>query len=165
MKRYYIQTQSGRQGPYSAEQLQSMLQNGNLDNHTSVCEENQQRLIPLQQVLEKSSPGYKPTFFQKHKTLILSLPIFLIISGYFITTHHVILGMGIPVPVKRDAFSFSEFIIDINKIRGMPAFMAQAQFPIGIRVLQREGILESNEQRERRIQKEAKEKVERWMRE
>jgi DNA-directed RNA polymerase subunit M/transcription elongation factor TFIIS len=68
---------------------------------------------------------------------------------------HVITGSSLSVPriVRKSSFGYSETIIDIGKITGMPWVFAKSKYPIGCRVLQDKGHIESDEAFERRIER------------
>jgi predicted RNA-binding Zn-ribbon protein involved in translation (DUF1610 family) len=68
---------------------------------------------------------------------------------------HVINGSSLPHPriVHKDSFGYSETFINIDKITGMPWVFARSKYPIGCRILQKKGHIESDEARERRISK------------
>ena len=73
---------------------------------------------------------------------------------------HVIMGSDIFKIVRRDSFGFSETIINTDEITGMPWLAAMSRFPIGIRVLQREGLLESDEAMQVRATRNAQKAME-----
>lgn len=47
--------------------------------------------------------------------------------------------------IKKSTISFSETIINMDKITGMPLFMAKIQYPLSIKSLQASGMIESDE--------------------
>ena len=59
----------------------------------------------------------------------------------------VFIGSNLSTPdvVKKDAFGYSETFINIDKITGMPWLFARSRHPIGCKVLQEKGYIESNE--------------------
>jgi hypothetical protein len=61
-------------------------------------------------------------------------------------------GSGGPKLVSRNSFGFSEIFIDVDAITGMPWVSAKSRFPIGCRILQREGIIETDDAFEKRIE-------------
>ena len=69
---------------------------------------------------------------------------------------HVISGSNLPTPriVRKDSFSYSETFISVDKITGMPWVFAKAKYPIGCKVLQHKGHIESNEEFQRRIKRQ-----------
>ena len=60
---------------------------------------------------------------------------------------HVITGSNLKVPdvVKKDSFGYSETFINIDEITAMPWLFARSRHPIGCKVLQEKGYIESNE--------------------
>jgi hypothetical protein len=60
---------------------------------------------------------------------------------------HIITGSNLAYPdvVKKDFFGYSETFINIDKITGMPWLFARSRHPIGCKVLQEKGYIESNE--------------------
>lgn len=60
---------------------------------------------------------------------------------------HIITGSNLSTPdvVKKDSFGYSETFINIDKITGMPWLFARSRHPIGCKVLQEKGYIESNE--------------------
>lgn len=60
---------------------------------------------------------------------------------------HIITGSNLSYPdvVKKDSFGYSETFINIDKITGMPWLFARSRHPIGCKVLQKKGYIESNE--------------------
>ena len=60
---------------------------------------------------------------------------------------HVINGSNLSHPniVKKEAFGYSETFVNIDKITGMPWLFARSRHPIGCRILQDNGYIESNE--------------------
>jgi len=68
---------------------------------------------------------------------------------------HIITGSNLVFPkiAMRQSFGFSETFINVDKITGMPWISAVSRYPLGVKVLQREGIIESEEERENRIKK------------
>jgi len=61
--------------------------------------------------------------------------------------------------VKKTAFTLSETFVNMDTITGVPFIVAVAKYPLAIRAMQKEGIIESDEAREARVQQEINEKV------
>ncbi len=83
----------------------------------------------------------------------------LIVAGFgFI---HVINGSSLSVPyvVNKNSFGYSETFINIDKITGMPWVFAKLKYPIGCKVLQDRGHIESNEAFELRVKGNYKSKT------
>ncbi|UCE49898.1 MAG: hypothetical protein JSW47_07035 [Phycisphaerales bacterium] len=69
---------------------------------------------------------------------------------------HVISGSNLPSRriVRKGSFGYSETFINIDKITGMPWVFAKSKYPIGCKVLQEKGHIESDEVFERRIKRQ-----------
>ena len=96
---------------------------------------------------------------RKQWTLLLTIPLLLAVvvgSVHFVTGSSV----GFHV-VRRESFSFSEFFVNVDSITGMPWVAARSRFPLGCRVLQREGVIESNEGFRDRALSDTKREIER----
>ena len=75
----------------------------------------------------------------------------IIVAGFgFI---HVIDGASLSVPhfVLKDSFGYNETFVNIDKITGMPWIIAKLKYPIGCKVLQDSGHIESDEAFELRV--------------
>jgi hypothetical protein len=84
----------------------------------------------------------------------------------FTASFHIITGEAVGIRIRpRTSFGFGEFIINVDAITGMPYFSAKTRFPIGCKILQREGLIETEEQFERRVEAETKRKLEEAQRE
>ena len=66
---------------------------------------------------------------------------------------HVIDGSSLSVPhfVLKGSFGYNETFVDIDKITGMPWVFAKIRYPIGCRILQETGYIESDEAFAKRI--------------
>lgn len=69
---------------------------------------------------------------------------------------HVISGSNLPSRriVRKGSFGYVETFINIDKITGMPWVFAKSKYPIGCKVLQEKGHIESDEAFERRIKRQ-----------
>lgn len=69
---------------------------------------------------------------------------------------HVISGSNLPKMriVRKDTFGYSETFISIDKITGMPWVFAKSRYPLGCKVLQDKGHIESDEEFEQRIKRQ-----------
>jgi hypothetical protein len=88
----------------------------------------------------KSGGVRKPLLYITSSLLVVGL--IAIAASLFIGNFHIISGSntGISV-VRRNSFGIREFFINANRISGMPTVSAKKQFPVGFKVLQREGII------------------------
>jgi len=77
--------------------------------------------------------------------VIVGLGFVHVISGSNLPSHRVIL---------KDSFGYSETFINIDKITGMPWVFAKAKYPIGCKVLQDKGHIETDEEFEQRIKRQ-----------
>jgi len=66
---------------------------------------------------------------------------------------HVINGSSLSAPhvILKGTFGYSETFVNIDKITGMPWIFAKLKYPIGCKVLQDSGYIESDEAFGRRI--------------
>jgi RNA polymerase subunit RPABC4/transcription elongation factor Spt4 len=69
---------------------------------------------------------------------------------------HVITGSNLENPriVAKGSFGYAETFINIDKITGMPWVFAKSKYPIGCKVLQDKGHIETDEAFERRIKRQ-----------
>jgi len=79
----------------------------------------------------------------------------------FMGNYHIITGSksGMSI-IKRDTFSFSDFLIPMDKITSMPYLAAKSQYPVGVKALQREGIIEGHNAFVGRVKREAQSNAE-----
>ena len=84
----------------------------------------------------------RPALWANPWSLLVLIPL---LVAVFVGSFHIITGEKAGLHfVRRDSFSFSEFFIDADAITRMPWLAAKSRFPIGCRVLQREGLIEGN---------------------
>ena len=69
----------------------------------------------------------------------------------FCLTHHVVLSSHGTQIISKVHWSLSETFVSLDTITTIPAFKANAEHPLAIKALEREGILETDEQREERV--------------
>lgn len=101
-----------------------------------------------------------------YKALSLSvIAIFSFAALLFIGNFHIISGSkeGLSI-VRRESFGFSEFFINANKIMGISPDLAETRFPLGYKVLQKEGIIKSEEVSKKRISDEEKKEIDKALR-
>ena len=75
---------------------------------------------------------------------------------------HIITGVtsliGLPIDIAvKDSFGYSETFINAHKVTGMPWIAAKSRYPLGCKVLQRKGYIESDAEFKERVHKEAQE--------
>ena len=83
--------------------------------------------------------------------IVLLAAAMIIVAGFGFV--HVINGTSLPVPhvVLKGSFGYKETFVNIDKITGMPWVFAKLKYPIGCKVLQDTGHIESNEAFELRV--------------
>jgi len=87
----------------------------------------------------------------KIAAVVLLVAAMMIVAGFgFI---HVINGSSLSVPhlILKGSFGYNETFVSIDKITGMPWVFAKLKYPIGCKVLQDSGHIESNEAFEQRV--------------
>ena len=103
---------------------------------------------------------------RRKKKNAIALILFVIFICFLITGNvHIISGSRISFPkiVKKESFGFKETFINLDEITSMTG--ASSRYPIAIRVLQKYGYIESNDEHRRRIEKEMKEELDKALRE
>jgi hypothetical protein len=87
-------------------------------------------------------------------TLLFILALALV--AIFCGNVHIITGRQLdwPLVVKKESFGFSETFVKIDTVTEMPWIAAKSRYPLACAVLQREGLIESDEEFEKRMQKE-----------
>jgi predicted nucleic acid-binding Zn-ribbon protein len=102
----------------------------------------------------------KTSSIRMRNALYASIAILFIICLFF-GSFHVITGSHVgTMVVTKYSFGYSETFINTDRIIGMPWIAAKAQYPLSVKVLQREKILESDAAREARIQDEISARME-----
>lgn len=82
--------------------------------------------------------------------MLLAAVIAIVVGFGFI---HVINGSSLSVPhvISKASFGYSETFINIDKITGMPWIFAKVKYPLGCKILQDRGHIESDEAFQRRV--------------
>ena len=94
------------------------------------------------------------------RLIVISCVGFLLI----ISKIHIISGGGVGIKIAlRDSFGFRELFINADEITGMPWFSAKSRFPLGCRVLQRKGYIESDSEYRDRNNREVKRNIDEAM--
>ena len=83
--------------------------------------------------------------------IVLLAAAMIIVAGFGYI--HVINGSSLSAPhvILKGSFGYSETFVNIDKITGMPWIFAKLKYPIGCKVLQDRGHIESNEAFELRV--------------
>ena len=81
------------------------------------------------------------------------------LAGWGLGTYHVVQSSKGTQLVRKVHFTFAECFVSLDAITNMPAVASSAKYPLTVKALQREGILESDEDREQRIQREVQEQM------
>jgi hypothetical protein len=116
-----------------------------------------------------SMPGPSPS--KDRRFLLWLLAILAVIGVYVFGSHHVVSSsMGTKL-VPKVHFTFSETFVSLDAITGMPFLQAKTQWPLAVKALQKEGLLESDDAFKSRIEqgvqedmRKAQEDIERQMR-
>jgi hypothetical protein len=100
------------------------------------------------------TPGiriHKQRKWPKIAAVSLSAAVILVVVGLGFV--HIITGSSLSAPhiVRKGTFGYSETFINIDRITGMPWVFAKSKYPVGCRVLQDKGHIESDEAFERRV--------------
>ena len=166
MADFFVRDKSGERGPFTRSQLRSMWDSGFVTSDSEARMEDTADWVPMSALIEQvdASPIQTdvPSVPTKTRTkpwsLLVTVPLlFAVIAGNV----HVITGGGVGFRVvMRDSLSFSEFFVNVDSITSMPWIAAKSRFPIGCRILQREGLIESDAEFEVRRQKETQKRIE-----
>lgn len=96
---------------------------------------------------------------------LLVIALFGIVALLFIGNCHIISSSNKRLSIVfRDSIGFSEFFINADQITGMPPVLARIRFPLGYSVLEREGIIKSDEAAKRRIDDKEKKEIDKAIR-
>lgn len=86
-------------------------------------------------------------------------------AAWLLGTYHIVQSSEGTQLVRKVHFTLAESFVSLDAITGQPAIAAKAKYPLAIKALQRDGILESESAREERLQQEMREKMEQSRRE
>ncbi len=97
--------------------------------------------------------GSYPLSALRYPLLLLIAATSIVVGFGFV---HVITGSNLSAPhiVCKSSFGYSETFIKIDRITGMPWIFAKLRYPVGCRILQETGHIESDEAFESRINRE-----------
>jgi hypothetical protein len=88
----------------------------------------------------------------------------LLAVGWFFGSYHIMQSEEGTKIIKKIHFTYSETFTSLEAITGMPGGAAQVKYPLSIKALQRDDILESDEERDQRIEEEVEQDMSRRMR-
>lgn len=117
-----------------------------------------------------ASPGRGSNSEQSGGTLRQPIPIWGVIAGavfvvaMLLGRYHVVQGAGLigVTLVPKVHFTWSETFVSVDAITGMPYIMAKSKYPLAVQALQRDGIIETEEEFEERNRREFEEEMQRW---
>jgi len=92
-------------------------------------------------------------------TFLWVLLILALLAGWVLGTYHVVQSSQGTQLVRKVHFTFAECFVSLDAITSMPAVASSAKYPLAVKALQRDGILESDEARDERIQQEVQEQM------
>jgi len=100
------------------------------------------------------------TWYEKNSvTLAVAAVLVPVLAVFGLGFIHIITGSNLDSPFRieyKDSFGLGETFINVDKITGMPWMFAKAKYPIGCKVLQEHGYIESDNTMEKRIKREFK---------
>lgn len=97
---------------------------------------------------------------RKKKTTFYVVGVVLAMALAFFGTYHVVESSEQGwLLVKKVHFTWSETFVSLDAITGQPLIAAKSKYPLAIKALQRDGIIETDEQMQERVQKELEEKM------
>lgn len=99
---------------------------------------------------------------RKLKSSVAAALIGLAILAFFFGSYHIVATDAGPLLVRKVHFTFSEVYVPLEAITGMPYVMAKAKYPLAVQALQRDGILETDEEFERRVRRETEQAMDRY---
>jgi hypothetical protein len=84
--------------------------------------------------------------------------------AFFFGNNHIVQSADGTIVVSKVHFTFSETFVSAEAITGQPLIAAKAKYPLAVKALQRDGLIETDEQMQQRIQREVQEQVEQGQR-
>jgi hypothetical protein len=175
-KGYWVLIDEKECGPFTLQDLASMLDNHKIKWTTLFARQDASSWEPLEEIAEdihkykdivsssRVPAGDKAAPIQikssvASKVIVCAVCLLLIVLA-FISNYHVVTGGGVGMKiVQRESFGFNEIFIDIDSITGMPYIAAKSRYPIGLKVLQRERLIESDDEFKDRLKNEKYEKA------
>ena len=101
--------------------------------------------------------------WHKRTSVTLSLAgVLIVVALGFI---HIITGvtsvLGLPFDItQKNSFGYSETFVNADKVTNMPWISAKSKYPLGCKVLQRKGYVESDAVFEKRVREETEKEME-----
>lgn len=103
---------------------------------------------------------------KKVSAIKILIPTLLAVLFLFFCNFHIITGGGVGfMVVMRDSFGLNEVFINVDTITNMPWLAAKSKYPIGCKILQREGIIESDAEFNARMESDREEDYKKIMQE
>ena len=94
-------------------------------------------------------------------TMLIILAVFLPCLAWFLGSFHIVQSSDQGTRLVRKVhFTFAETVVSLDAITGQPAVAAKAKYPLTIKALQRDALLESDAEREERIEREVEAHIE-----
>ena len=107
-------------------------------------------------------PAAPPTEAEKQRKRYITIGLIVVLCLLAIGSLHIVSSSeaGISI-VPKVSFSFAETFVSLDAITGMPFIAAKMKYPLAIKALQRNGMLETDEAFQRRIEEETRQQMER----
>ena len=86
-------------------------------------------------------------------------------AAVFLGKFHIVSSVSGTRPVAKLHFTWAETFVSLDAITGMPFVQARSKWPLAVKALQNEGILETDEEFEARLEAEQAERLEKATRE
>lgn len=91
--------------------------------------------------------------------ILWSVGVLLLGVVLFLGNYHIVTSEDGTTLVHKVEFTFAEPFVSVSAITGMPFIQAKEKYPLGVKALQRAGILETDEEFDRRIEEETQRKI------
>ena len=94
-------------------------------------------------------------------SLVPLLIVFFLVLAVAAGKIHIITGRNVGFELAaREGFGYSEIVVNADEITGMPWIAAKSRFPLGCRLLQEKGYIESDDHFRERLSDETQKRVE-----
>lgn len=91
---------------------------------------------------------------QSRRLLLGIVAAFVLVAVYVLGSYHVVRGKSVGMQlVAKETFTFRESFPIMEEITEVPFFAAINRYPLTVRALQRDGMIETDDQREDRVNK------------